>query len=229
MTHSHAHIHTLIFLNEEFKSNSLESFDHLRTPLITSIAHIPDSRSVMVLSLTMHTPSFPQSLQFVPLSSPSYYPHTLSHRLPQYNPLLTQTPLNQTPTTKLMIAQPQDLFPSSLFLYCMLRYVCAIQRAPVLHSNLLTHMAGKKSGAVCCILLNFVHSIVFQLLVVLCCHVSWSLSLRLSLPLSLSHSGFSQLHCIPLHLSLTRGVTVCVCCVHYYQLLYCLMKKLYVA
>ena len=74
-------------------------------------------------------------------------------------------------------------------------------------------MAGKKSGAVCCILLSFVHSIVFQLLVVLCCHVSSSLSLRLSLPLSLSlsHSGFSQLHCIPLHLSLTRGVTVCVC------------------
>jgi len=103
-------------------------------------------------SFSLHTPSSPQSLQFVPLSSPSYYLHTLSHHLPQHNPSLTQTPLNQTPpTTKLMTAQPQDLFLSSLFLYCMLCCVCCQPESPCTtqQSLIFSHTHGKEEKRGC--------------------------------------------------------------------------------
>jgi len=107
------------------------------TPSVGLISTTMDLQSVLTLPFSLHTPSSPQSLQFIPLSSPSYYLHTSSHHLPQHNPSLTQTPLNQTPpTTKLVIAQHKIYF--CLLCSCTACYVAyvASQRAPVLHSNL---------------------------------------------------------------------------------------------
>jgi len=99
--------------------------------------------------LTAHT-LFPTELAIRP-SLQSVH-HTLSHHLPQHNPSLTQTPLNQTPpTTKLMTAQPQDLFLSSLFSYCMLCCVCCQPESPCTtqQSLIFSHTHGKEEKRGC--------------------------------------------------------------------------------
>ena len=105
-------------------------------PLTTHFHNYGLTISYGTFSHNAHT-LFPQSLQFVPLSSPSYYPITLSHCLPQRNPLLTQTPLNQTPpTTKLMIAQPQDYFHILCSCTaCYVTYVSACCRPHILNRH----------------------------------------------------------------------------------------------
>ena len=153
----------------------------------------------------------PQSRQFVLLFSLSYYPHvhtsaTVNHLQapPPCNTPSTQTPLNQTPQTT-NCYPTQNVFPFLLFLYCMSQ-TRKPQLTSVQQSSIFSHTwtaREKKRGAVCCILLKLCTQHSFSVLVVS------MFSFSLSLPLSLS------LNCtvFPLHLSLTRSVTVCVACI----------------